>query len=304
MGTPEFALPSLSRLIEGSHEIIGVITTPDRPKGRGMILTPSPVKVMAREFGIEVLEPDNLRDNKFIKKLSDLKPDIIAVVAYGKILPQAILSTPGLGSVNLHPSLLPRYRGPSPIQWAIWKGERTTGVTTILMSPEMDKGDILMQKEIAIGEEEDFLSLEARLANEGGDLLQETVRLLEEERLKPTPQDDSKASYVPMIRKNDGIIDWKKGSTEIINQIRALNPWPGTYTTYKGMTVKIFKVQRISEGEEGNPGKIMEIQKDGIRVASGKGDIIIIEVQPQNRKKMSGIDFVKGYRLKEGEFFE
>lgn len=303
MGTPAFAVPSLKALIEAGHNVLAVVTQPDKPQGRGMASLPSPVKKTALEHNIQVFEPLKLRDESFIGTLKGLNPDFIAVVAYGKILPQAILDIPPKGCVNLHASLLPGYRGAAPINRAIINGEKETGVSTMLMDRGMDTGPVLLEERVAIGPEETADDLAKRLSATGAQLLAKTIALLAEGGIKPIPQDEKGATYAAILKKEDGRINWAKSAEEVKNLIRGVYPWPGAFTLWKG---KILKVHNgaVLPGSPGAPyGTIVSV-KDGIGVACGSGVFKITELQPENKKRMSSEDFIKGYRIAEGDRFD
>ncbi|MBI5642658.1 MAG: methionyl-tRNA formyltransferase, partial [Deltaproteobacteria bacterium] len=253
---------------------------------------------------IEVLEPVSIRDNACIEKLRGLNPDFMAVVAYGRILPPAILDLPTKGCVNLHASLLPKYRGAAPINWAIVNNEKVTGVTTMLMDKGMDTGPMLLKEEVGIGEDETAEELAKKLSNAGASLLAKTIDLLSEDKIKPAPQDETEASYAPMLKKEDGRIDWKKSAEEIKNLMRGLYPWPGAYTALNGQ-LKIHSGRVIdTNSHEAEPGTIVGVSREGIRVACGKGVFEITELQPENRKKLPAGDFIQGYRVGVGERFD
>lgn len=301
MGTPDFAVPSLKALKEAGYQIPLVITQPDRPAGRGKRLKPPPVKVEAQKLGLKVLQPEKVKDNEELKEvLKELSPDLIVVAAYGKILPQWLLELPKYGVINVHASLLPKYRGASPIQAALLNGERETGVTIMKVIPELDAGDILSQRVVEIGQEDDAQTLHDKLAKVGAELLVETIPKFIRGEIEPRPQEASKATYCPKITKEMGRIDWERGAKEIFNMVRAFTPWPGAFTYYKGKMVKLTKV-RPTEGE-GKPGEIIEAGKRLV-VATGKGAVEVLKIKPEGRKEISGEEFVRGYRPKVGDTF-
>jgi len=300
MGTPDFAIPALDLLIETGENIVGVVTMPDRPKGRGRKLKAPPVKETAACKGITVFQPVKIRDEFFVSKLKELNPDVIVVVAFGQILSKEILKIPRFGCINLHASLLPRYRGAAPINWVIVNGEKVTGVTTMLMDEGLDTGDILLQKEVEIEEGDTAENLHDKLANTGAKLLLETLyRLKEGSIITPVTQDHSKATMSPMLKKGDGLIDWRKGAKEISNLIRALTPRPGAFTHLQGKILKILKVI-VLEGDSNDivPGTIAEIDEKGITISTGKGFLLIKEIQLQDHKKMGVADFLRGQKHK------
>lgn len=300
MGTPAFAAVSLDALIKDGHDIVAAITQPDKPSGRGQISQSCPVKELAASHGIPVLQPAKVRDEGFIAALRALKPEFIAVVAYGKILPEAILSIPPKGCINLHASILPKYRGAAPINWAIINGEKETGACSMLMDEGMDTGPVYFCEKTPIDPNETAEDLAKRLSILGAGLLARTIDLLMEDGLKPTPQEHEKATNAPILKKEDGRINWGNGAKKIADHVRGFYPWPGAFTTWKGL-LKIHKgnsVEGLSHDEP--PGTIIEA-KDTIRVACATGVYEITELQPENKKRMSAADFVKGYRIQKGD---
>ncbi len=309
MGTPKFALPSLRRLLEDGHEIQLLVTRPDKPKGRGRKLTPPPTKELAISQGIPVEQPTNLRSPDFYNLLKSLQLEVIVVVAYGKILPQELLDLPPYGGVNLHASLLPRYRGACPINWTLINGEQETGVTTIKMNAEMDAGDILISRKVTIAPRETAEELEKRLSLVGAELLCETLARLQDGQLSPRPQDHSQATFAHRLKKEDGRIDWGKAAMQIFNAIRGLTPWPGAYSMFRGKMV-IFRRGELFDAPTGKklpvrePGEIVALDKRGIVVQCGdRAYLLITELQPESRRRMRAVDFVNGYRVKSGEKF-
>lgn len=301
MGTPDFAVPSLKKLIEEGYDVMLVVTQPDRPAGRGKKLTPPPVKVVAEEAGIPVYQPEKVKENEELKKkLSEINPDLIVVAAYGKILPEWLLNLPKYGTINVHASLLPKYRGASPIQWALLNGEEETGVTIMKVIPKLDAGDIISQKRVKIERDDNAQTLHDKLAKLGAELLTETIPLYVSGKLKPVPQKEEEATYCPQIKKEMGKIDWRKSAEEIFNQIRAFTPWPSAFTELKGKLVKITKAQPVKG--EGKPGEVIRADRELI-VATGKGALKVEKLKPEGRKEISGEEFIRGYRVKEGDFF-
>ena len=298
MGTPEFAVPSLKALIDSEHELVAVVAQPDRPKGRGHKLTPPPTKVLAQEHKITVLQPDKIKNQEFYDQLQYLNPDLICVTAYGKILPREILELPQHGCINVHASLLPKYRGAAPINWAIVRGETVTGVTTMLMDKGMDTGDMLLVQELHIAEDDDAGTISEKLSHMGGELLIKTINQLKEGTLNPIKQDETLATNAPMLKKSDGEIHWAKQATEIHNLIRGMNPWPGTFTKLGDKSLKIFRTQ-IVEGE-GNPGEIINSQKYSLTVATGKGALEILELQLEGNKRLDVKSFITGHPIELG----
>nr|WP_091348951.1 methionyl-tRNA formyltransferase [Anaerobranca gottschalkii] len=306
MGTPEFAVPTLEKLYLSKHEIVAVVTKPDQKRGRGQKVSFSPVKELALSHGTLVLQPEKIKGNAdFIETLKKLNADVFVVVAYGKILPKIVLDIPKKGCINVHGSLLPKYRGAAPIHWALLNGEKTTGVTTMLMDEGMDTGDMLLKREIPIEEGDNVETLHEKLAQIGADLLIKTLEELEEGTLKPEKQQEDLATYAPMVTKEMGLIDWNLPAKNIYNKLRGLNPWPGTYTHIKGDRLKIISGEIYREYSEcQEPGTIVEITKEGIVVETGEGSILIKEVQPANKDKMDSYSYVNGYKIKRGEKFE
>ncbi|HXG30767.1 MAG TPA: methionyl-tRNA formyltransferase [Thermodesulfobacteriota bacterium] len=298
MGTPEFAVPSLRALIDSEDEVVAVVCQPDKPKGRGLEVVSPPTKVLAEKHGIPVLQPQRIKTEEFFNELKELNPDLICVVAYGKILPKNILDLPTHGCINVHASILPKYRGAAPINWAIIRGERITGITTMRMDEGMDTGDILLKREVPIDDEDTGETLSQKLSLIGAEILIETIRLLKEGKLIPVPQDHSQATYAPMLKKEDGKIDWRKTAEEIRNLIRGTLPWPGAYTTLEGKLLKVYKA-RVSEGD-GRPGEIIKSGSGILRVATGKDALDLLEVQIEGGKRLKAEEFLRGRRIKEG----
>ena len=299
-GTPRFAVPSLEKLAEAGFRIQLVVTQPDKPRGRGMELTPSPVKQRALELGLQVAQPDKIKNNEeFRSQLSTLKPDAIIVVGYGRLIPQWMIDLPPMGNINLHASLLPKYRGAAPIQWAIACGETVTGVTTMKIDSGLDTGDILLQKEIPVEAKDTAETLAPRMANIGAELVRETLLGLRAGTVHPTPQDNTKASLAPILKKEDGEIDFHRSAQEICNRLRGFQPWPGAYTNFRGKNLQVWDakpLQRVlSEAE-------FAVEADRLIVGCGKGTALeLLEVQPEGKKRMATRDFVHGYRPQSGE---
>ena len=296
MGTPDFAAVSLKRLVEDGHEICGVFTQPDKPRNRNKV-TFSPVKEYALSCGLTVYQPVKMRDGTALDIVKSLAPELIVVAAYGRILPEDILNTPPYGSINVHSSLLPKYRGAAPINWAILNGERETGVTIMYMARELDAGDVICTSKTPIDPEEDLPQLWARLAELGAQALSETIEQLRTGTACRTPQDHSAYTYAPMLTKDMGIIDWTKPAGHIHNQVRGLIPWPCASTELGGATVKIFRTEVL--GETGKaPGAVAAAGKAGIDVACGDGHLLrILELQPQGGRRMAAADYLRGHPL-------
>ena len=303
MGTPDFAVPSLVGVAQSGHDLVGVVTRPDRPRGRGQKMQPTDVKAEIASLGLDVpvLQPESLRDENFHAKLQALEPDLFAVVAF-LILPRSVLAIPKLGSVNVHPSLLPKYRGAAPIQWAIINGETETGVTIFQLSPRVDAGDILIQQRVAIGEDETAGELYERLKVKGAELLIRAIDGMADGSIIPVPQTDEGVSLAPKLEKEDGEINWSKGAGDIRNLIRGTNPFPGAFTFWRN---KLLKVHRATvDTGQGEAGIVIGADgKRGLVVGAGEGALVLDEVQPAGKKRMSGADFVRGYRIEVGERF-
>ena len=300
MGTPEFAVPSLEALLKSDTPIVGIVTQPDRPKGRGQRLFPSPVKVVAQREGIPLLQPMKMKDPSFMTELSAWKPDVIVVAAFGRILPPTILSLPPGGCINVHGSLLPKYRGAGPLQWALINGEAETGITTMQMDEGMDTGAMLLQEAITIGSEDTAGTLSPRLADLGGRLLVETLTRLKAGTLTPRAQDHDKATLAPLLKKEDGIINWTMPATSIANRIRGLTPWPGAYTFSKMNRWTISQASVLDEATTLDPGQITALAKDAIHVATGVGVLAIRELQPANGRRMPAAQYLAGHPLQIG----
>ncbi len=334
MGTPDFAVSTLEGIINSNHKIIAVVTQPDRPKGRGREILPSPVKlaisrspeqsegeanlVVAEANKIEVLQPEKVKEPDFIKKIKEYNPDCIVVVAFGQILPKEILSLPRYGCINLHASLLPKYRGAAPINWVLINGETKTGVTSMFMDEGMDTGDILIQREIEIKEVDNSGTLHDKLSRMGSDIILETLDGIEKGTISRTKQDASIATYAPKLKKEDCLIDWKLDAKEIVNRIRGLTPAPVAYTSYNGKRLKItnadyrmqdarYKMQDLKgktcnlQLETYKKGEVFEVNRNGIKVICGNGLVIIKNLQPEGKRVMGVGEFISGHNIKAGE---
>ena len=310
MGTPDFAKESLEALYNANHEIVAVVTNPDRPKGRGMKMIATPVKEFAESKNLQVFQPERIRNNEeIINKIKELVPDVICVVAYGKILPEEILDIPHLGCINVHGSLLPKYRGAAPIQWAVLNGDKTTGITTMYMDKGMDTGDMILQEEVEIGENETTGELWNKLAKLGAKLLVETIEKIEDGTAPRTKQNDSEATIAPMLEKEMAKIDWEnKTAEEIKNLVRGLTPIMGAYSFLNGKKIKFWKVEASdSEANSKNqkPGTVLvSDSKKGLYIQTKKGVLSILEIQGENAKRMPIQDFLRGNKIKENEVFE
>lgn len=297
MGTPDFAVPSLQALIDAGHDVCAVYTQPDKPQGRKQILTAPPVKTLALEHDIPVFQPNTLKNEDEQARLRELAPEVIIVVAYGKLLPKAVLDIPPHGCINVHGSLLPRWRGAAPIQWAVIAGDEMAGVTTMQMAEGLDTGDMLLTYETKVGEKETAGELFDRLAQSGAELLTETLVKLDE--ITPRPQDDAQSCYAHMLDKQMAVIDWSKSAHEIDCLIRGLNPWPIALTTLSGERLKVFAAEKAAGN--GEPGTVLEADpKKGLTVACGEGALKLIEIQLVGGKRMKATDFLRGHAIEVG----
>lgn len=297
MGTPDFAVPSLQALIDAGHDVCAVYTQPDKPQGRKQILTAPPVKTLALEHDIPVFQPNTLKNEDEQARLRELAPEVIIVVAYGKLLPKAVLDIPPHGCINVHGSLLPRWRGAAPIQWAVIAGDEMAGVTTMQMAEGLDTGDMLLTYETKIGEKETAGELFDRLAQSGAELLTQTLVKLDE--ITPRPQDDAQSCYAHMLDKQMAVIDWSKSAHEIDCLIRGLNPWPIALTTLSGERLKVFAAEKAAG--RGEPGTVLEADpKKGLTVACGEGALKLIEIQLVGGKRMKATDFLRGHAIEVG----
>jgi methionyl-tRNA formyltransferase len=299
-GTPRFAVPALEKLAAAGHRIHLVVTQPDRPKGRGLELVASPVKQSAQKLNLPITQPDRIKTNEeFRSQLKSINPDAIIVVGYGRIVPRWMLDLPPLGNINLHASLLPKYRGAAPIQWAIANGETITGNTTMHLDAGLDTGDILLQKEMPIASDDTAETLTPRLAEMGADLLAETLRELESGTIHPRKQDNSQSTLAPILKKEDGDIDFTRSAPEIVNRLRGFQPWPGAYTRFRGKNLQVLKAQPASEQVRAAEIKVM-----GDRLLAGSGQntsLEILELQLEGKKRSTARDFIHGYRPKQSE---
>ena len=299
MGTPDFASASLKKLIDERFDVVGVFTQPDKPKGRGMELCASPVKELALENGLPVFQPVKMRDGTALAQIKALEPDILVVVAYGRILPDDILAVPKYGAINVHGSLLPKYRGAAPIQWAVLNGDKITGVTTMYLASEMDTGDIIYTAETEIGEYETSGELFARLMDMGAELLVKTLRDIDAGIAPRTPQDHSKASYVTMLDKSICPIDWNKTPREVLKHIYGLQPWPVATMELEGKTVRVFAAKYTDGKTEKVPGAVVSTDKGGLEIACADGETLLItELQAPGKKRMGAEDYLRGHQIK------
>ena len=299
-GTPRFAVPTLEKLVEAGFRIHLVVTQPDRPKGRGLELVASPVKESALRLNLPVTQPDRIKTNdEFRAQLTTLKPDAIIVVGYGRIIPQWMLDLPPLGNLNLHASLLPKYRGAAPIQWAIANGETVTGVTTMRIDAGLDTGDILQQQELPIGPDDPAETLAPPLASIGADLVVETLHRLEAGSVHPRPQDNARATLAPILKKEDGLVDFSRSASEVFNRIRGFQPWPGAHTKFRGKTLQIIKARPTTVAA---PPAALHILSDRLLVGCAQNSSLeLLEIQLEGKKRALARDFIHGYRPQPGE---
>ena len=303
MGTPDFAVPTLQALLDSPDQVVAVICQPDRKKGRGRKLSPPPVKVLAEQVGIPVLQPTAIRTEEFLEKIRALQPDLIVVTAYGRILPGSLLNLPPLGTINVHGSLLPKYRGAAPIQWAVLNGETETGVTIMQMDEGMDTGDILLPVSLPIEEDDTSGTLFVKLSKLGGHALAKAIGLLKEGKLPPVKQDDSLATEAPMLSKEMGHLDWSRDAAELHSLIRGLDPWPSAYGFLADKRFRFFKPQVVRGEVVEEAGTLCRADKDGILVATGSDYLLICEIQPEGKKRMSVQSCLCGMKLPVGERF-
>jgi methionyl-tRNA formyltransferase len=297
LGTPAFAVPTLERLVARGHAVLAVISQPDRPKGRGQTLAPPPVKEAAVRLGLPVYQPERIKRPEAIEYLRGLAPEAMVVVGYGQIIPQSILDIPPLGILNVHASLLPKYRGAGPIQWSIVNGETVTGVTIMRIDAGLDTGPMLMKVETAIGAEESAVDLGRRLSTMGADLLVDALDGLA--RIVPQPQDNAQSTYAPMLKKQDGRIDWRRSAAAIHNQVRGMQPWPGAYSSVRGAALHVWHARVVESIAGRTPGTLASVKP--LVVACGAGALELVEVQMEGRKRMPAADFANGHRLVENE---
>jgi len=297
MGTSPFAVPSLKILLAKGENIVGVFTQPDKPQGRGLKIKVSPIKGEALENYLPLFQPVKINRDESVEIIKSLSPDLIVVAAFGQIISQRILDIPKFGSINVHASLLPKYRGAAPINWVIIQGEKKTGITTMLMDKGLDTGNILLQRKLEIFPEENAGELHDRLAFLGAEVLRETVARLKQGGVTPCKQEESEASYAPPLEKEDGVIDWEKPAEKIYNHIRGMNPWPGAFTYLEGKILKVFQAKHVIQDFPHEPGKVVKTSDEGILVETGEGHILLTEIQLENHKRMSSALFLRGHPL-------
>ncbi len=300
LGTPAFAVPTLERVVEAGHEVLAVVTQPDRPRGRGQTSAPPPVKQAALRLGLPVYQPERVRRPEAVEFLRELSVDCMVVVGYGQIIPQSVIDLAPLGIINVHGSLLPRYRGAGPIQWAILNGETRTGVTTMRIDAGLDTGDILLKAETEIGADENAIELGGRLAAMGADLLARTLAGLSAGTIVPEKQDAAQATWAPLLKKQDGLIDWTRDAAAVHNQVRGLQPWPGAYTTFRGQSLHVWKSRLEHAAPPYGPGTTHRTA-NRLLVACGSGWLELLEVQMEGRKRLAAADFANGQRLADNE---
>jgi methionyl-tRNA formyltransferase len=302
-GTPQFAVPTLQALADAGFNVRLVVTQPDRPSGRGMTLTAPPVKQRALELGLPVTQPETIRNNiEFRLQLETLAPRAIVVVGYGRIIPRWMIELPPLGNINLHGSLLPKYRGAAPVQWAIAMGEQVTGVTTMQIDEGLDTGDILMQLEMPIREDDTAVTLAPRLADLGAPLVVETVRALDRGAMLSTPQDHAQATLAPILKKQDGRMDFTRSATVLWNRLRGFQPWPGAWTRFRGKSLNVTQARALPQGSDILDGATLKIECDHLYVGCGENTTLeLLEVQPEGKRRMSVKDFINGYKPRTGE---
>lgn len=304
MGTPEFAVPCLEMLIREEYEIAAVVTQPDRPKGRGQKMMASPVKEFAVLHELPVLQPEKIKTPGFVAELAALTPDVIVVVAFGQILSKQILDIPAKGCINVHASLLPRYRGAAPIHWAVINGEAVTGVTTMFMDAGLDTGDMLLKAELPIGAEQMTGEIHDKLKILGAAVLKDTLALIDRNGIVRTPQNSAEATYAPLLDKAIEKVDWTRSATEIHNLIRGLSPWPGAYCCYQNKVLKLWRSRVYDAGvATSRPGRVIRTTAEGLLVETGRGAIEILEVQPASKRRMPARDCACGYCIGSGEIF-
>ena len=300
-GTPQFAVPTLEKLCS-AHEVALVVTQPDRPQGRGLELTASPVKQSALRHGLSIVQPERIKTNaEFRAQLEQIAPEVIIVVGYGRLIPPWMLQLPAYGNLNLHASLLPKYRGAAPIQWAIAEGEDLTGVTIMQLDEGLDTGDILLQRAIPVAAEDTAVTLAPRLAAIGADLMLETLRLLEAQKITPVPQDDAQATLAPILKREDGLIDFSRAARVIVNRLHGFQPWPGAYTFFRGKKLSVIAARVAADGARLSPGEVA-VHNDHLLAGCGDNSTLeLLEVQLEGKRRSAAADFARGYRIQAGE---
>lgn len=297
MGTPDIAKGCLQKLIDEKYDIIGVVTQPDKPQNRGKKLGMPPVKELALKYDIPVYQPIKARDEEFVATLKELNPDIIVVVAFGQILPKSILDIPKFGCINVHVSLLPKYRGAAPINWVIINGEEKTGVTTMYMDEGLDTGDMILIEEFDLDDEITAGELHDKMKDRGAEVLIETLKQIEKGTAPRIPQNHEEFTYAPMMNKSLGEVNWSKSAREIHNLVRGVNPWPSAYTTYEGSTMKVWKTEVLNETSDKEPGTILKVDKDGIRISTKDNVVLVKEIQMPGKKRVLVSEYIKGNNI-------
>ena len=300
MGTPQFSVPALIALHENNYDVSMVVTAPDRPRGRGRKMAPPSVKRTALDLGYQVSQPASIKTGEFAGLIEDLEPDFLVVIAFGRILSENLIAMPRIGTINIHASLLPKYRGPAPIQWAIIKGEKETGVCSMLMEKELDAGNVLLSAKEAINPDDTSGTMHDRLAVKGAAILIDTLKAFADDRIQPMPQDHSLATYAPMLSKDDGLINWNKSAESLANFIRGVNPWPGAYTFLGDKRLKIFKSRPLASEIAEFPGTVLKGFADELRVATAKGALCVEEIQGDSGKRLLIKDFLRGHKIPPG----
>ena len=301
MGTSAFAVPAIERLLGSRHAVLAVVTQPDRPQGRGRQIGYSPVKELAVKQRIRLLQPRRASDPQLLVEVKSMTPQVIVVAAYGQLLPPALLAIPPLGCVNVHASLLPKYRGAAPVNWALIRGEPVTGVTIMLMDESLDTGPILLQVELAIDPSDDAGTLQRRLATSGAEALLRALDGMESGELKPMPQDQARATYAPKLRKEDGLIVWDRSAVDLGNLIRGVTPWPGAVTSHQSKLLRVWRATPMGGSEAGTPGRVASIDKLGVWVETGDGYLVLLEVQPASGRRMDAAAYARGHGLRPGD---
>jgi len=304
-GTSSFATSPLLSLIRSEHKMLAVVTQPDKKSGRGLVKSFSPAKLIAQKYDLSVYQPKNVASKDFINTLEALKADVFVVAAFGQILPKEVLSIPKLYSINIHPSLLPKYRGAAPVNWAILKGEKISGVTIFKMTEEMDAGDIIAAKKVDINDDDTALSLGDKLSKVSSELLMHTLKAIEKKKVHPIAQNSQEASYAPKLKKSDGCISWGKTSKEILNHIKGMIPWPAAYTHVDRRLIKVWKIKVLDNEAKADvePGTVMRADNEGIVVRTKDGAVLIYELQPEGKKKMTAAAYCRGHKIEPGKRF-
>lgn len=300
-GSAHFAIPTLHAIVSSKHKIVGVVTQPDKPAGRGQKETACPVALATRELRLKLFQPDSLKEDKEIQKLLSTKPDVLVVVAYGKLLPETLIRSVPKEAVNLHPSLLPKYRGAAPVQWSILNGDSVTGISTMKLASEMDTGNVYLQKEVSISAEETAEDLQSRLSLLGADLILNTLQGIENGSFIATPQDSSKVILAPKLTKEMGHLDFKKPAKELYNYVRGLQPWPNAYCFLGDKKINIFKAHIVEMSGPEKPGTILDVNP--LKIQCGRGALELLEVQMEGKKRMHAREFLNGHPMKKGEIF-